>query len=82
MSTYRAPEAHLVPFAVQRDDGFVGDGFAAALATVGVFGQVAFLTVWGACEFHELCTDQLAFAVGADEVVFVPVSPHGLDAFL
>lgn len=81
-STYGASEAHLVPLGVESDDGLVGDGLSAPLAPVGVLGDVALLAVGQSAEVHELGADQFTLAVGAEEVVFVPVRAHGLHAFL
>lgn len=80
--TYGASEAHLVPFGVESYDGFVGNGFSASLAPVGVLGDIAFLAVGQSADVHELGADQFTFAVSAEEVVFVPVDTHGLHAFL
>lgn len=82
MGTYRTPEAHLMPFSIQSHYGLIGDGFGASFAAVSVLGQVTFLAEGGSFDVHELGSDQLSLASAANEVIFVPVDSHSLDAFL
>lgn len=71
-----------MPLGIKSDYSLVGDGLGATLATVSVLGQIAFLAEGSSLDVHELGSDQLAFASAANEMVFVPVGTHGLNAFL
>lgn len=81
--THLAPEALLVPLGVQRDNSFVGDRLAAALALGREHVIEVLLAVRLAVALEERRAGQrLAARATAREVVLVPAVAQRLDYFL
>lgn len=79
VAAFVASEAFAVPLGVERDDGLVHDGLAAALAARRELVRVARRAVGSASLFHEAAAAQLLPAASAHKVVRVPRHAESLD---
>jgi hypothetical protein len=82
LTAFRALEAQLMPLGIQSDDSLSDDWLAASLALVGVLLGVTLLAVGGVFNLHEFGADQFGLATPADEMILMPVGPHGRHNFI
>lgn len=80
--THFAFEAELMPFCVQGNGGFCGNGFVASLALGAYFVGVAIGAIRFSFDVDELFSNQRRLAAFAGEMVRMEMTAHGSDCFL